>query len=179
MTKKTTKKITKKKTTAIQRFNDMSVEDKKALVAIAFPTVKNDKDLIRETLIKAEAQGYKPNDFLSGNVYVIPFKGKEKKVGLVASIEYLRQRAHRAGLIGIDAPIFEGTIKDGATLSCTITCRTEKGSFAATAYYTEYYDNQKPIWNTKPKTMIAKVAESQALRKMLPDENLPYIPEEM
>lgn len=176
--KTTTKKITKKKETNIKSFSDMSVEKKNALINIAFPTVKNDKELILQTLIKAEAQGYTPKDFLSGNVYVLPFKGKEKNVGLVASREYLLKRAHSAGLTGIDAPVFEGTVKEG-NLSCTVTCHKKDGHFAATVDYAEYYDSKKPLWNTKPKTMLAKVAESQALRKMLPEENLPYIPEEM
>ena len=48
------------------------------------------------------------------------------------------------------------------------------GDYSATVFFSEYYKtgkNGKPsLWDTKPRTMIAKVAEMHALRMACPEE---------
>ena len=79
-------------------------------------------------------------------------------------------------------PIYEE--KDGKIISCAVTVRKGQGEFSAKVYFTEYYKagyNGKPsLWDTKPRTMIAKVAEMHALRKACPEElSQAYTEEEM
>ena len=42
--------------------------------------------------------------------------------------------------------------------------------FSATAFYSEYAQHSNPIWKKMPKTMLAKCAESKALRKGWPTQ---------
>src|SRR5262249_1271140 len=102
------------------------------------------------------------------NVYAIPFKDG---YSLVSSIDYARKLGMRAGVVGKSAPSFE---MDGkAILSCTVTVKRQVkgviGEWTATVFFTEY-NTGKNLWNSKPRTMIAKVAEMHALRMACPEE---------
>jgi len=113
-------------------------------------------------------RGFEFKDFLEKNVYAIPFK---ESYSLVTSIDYARKIGMRSGVVGVSAPIYE---MDGSNiLSCTITVKRKVGEYigdyTATAFFSEYNTGRNQ-WATKPRTMIAKVAEMHALRKACPEE---------
>jgi hypothetical protein len=117
-------------------------------------------------------------DFLEKNVYAIPFKGE---YSLVTSIDYARKIGMKSGVVGKSEPKFVFD-KDGNVESCTITIKRKVdnyvGDYSATVFFDEYYKPPfkkngyeiKSLWDTKPKTMIAKVAEMHALRMACPEE---------
>lgn len=142
-----------------------------ALITTTFKglDVGNIKRAIREGMMR----GFTFKDFLEKNVYAIPFK---TGYSLVTSIDYARKVGMRSGVIGKSAPTFEE--KDGKIVSCTVTIKRKVGEtvgdYSETVFFAEYYKagyNGKPsLWDTKPRTMIAKVAEMHALRMACPEE---------
>lgn len=63
---------------------------------------------------------------------------------------------------------------------CRVYRKDRKFPQEAKAYFAEYADTRKPLWNAKPRIMLQKVAESLALRKAFPQElNGTYTEEEM
>ena len=168
----------------IQNEIKRELEDKKVLDALISTTFKGLKVpqvylAIQEGMIR----GFKFKDFLEKNVYAIPFKDG---YSLITSIDFARKRGMRSGVCGKSAPAFDE--KDGKIISCTITVKRKVGGYVgdytATVYYDEYakpglYGKQS-LWDTKPHTMIAKVAEMHALRMACPEELAEnYIVEEM
>lgn len=113
-------------------------------------------------------RGFNFQDFLEKNVYAIPFKSG---YSLVTSVDYARKIGMKSGVVGTSAPTYEE--KDGKIVSCTITVKRKVGDYvgdySATAYFSEY-NTGRNLWITKPRTMIAKVAEMHALRKACPEE---------
>ncbi len=119
-------------------------------------------------------RGFKFRDFLEKNVYAIPFKDG---YSLVTSIDYARKIGMRSGVVGKAAPQF--TYDDtGKVESCSITIKRrvgqDIGEYTSTVYFVEYYRAGKngypSLWDSKPRTMIAKVAEMHALRMACPEE---------
>lgn len=114
-------------------------------------------------------RGFTFKDFLEKNVYAIPFRDK---YSLVTSVDYARKIGMRSGVCGKSAPVFEED-KDGKIVSCTVTVKKQTGGvvgeFSATAYFSEY-NTGRNLWVSKPRTMIAKVAEMHALRMACPEE---------
>lgn len=92
------------------------------------------------------------------------------------SIDGMRLIAERTGqYLGSSEPKYEKTESNGKTIvSCTITVKKlvkeHEGEFSATVYLHEYNDSKSPLWNNKPLSMLAKVAESHALRKAFPEK---------
>ncbi len=113
-------------------------------------------------------RGFKFKDFLEKNVYAIPFR---ETYSLVTSIDYARKIGMRSGVVGKSKPEFEE--KDDKILSCTITVKRKVdeyiGEYSATAFFNEYSTGRN-LWTSKPRTMIAKVAEMHALRMACPEE---------
>jgi hypothetical protein len=112
-------------------------------------------------------RGFTFKDFLEKNVYAVPFGSG---YSLVTSIDYARKIGMKSGIVGVSAPTFEE--KDGKIVSCTITVKRKVsdyiGDYSATVYFDEY-NTKRNQWVTKPRTMIAKVAEMHALRKACPE----------
>jgi hypothetical protein len=137
-----------------------------ALVATTFKglEVTNVKKAIMEGMMR----GFKFNDFLEKNVYAIPFRGG---YSLVTSVDYARKIGMRSGVVGKSAPTFEE--KEGRIISCSITIKRNVGGvigdYTATVYFDEYSTGNN-LWKSKPRTMIAKVAEMHALRMACPEE---------
>ena len=83
----------------------------------------------------------------------------------------------RSGIVGKDKPIFEED-KNGNIVSCTVTVKRKLpgrqtiGDFAETVYFAEY-STQRNLWVSKPRTMLAKVAEMHALRPGLSPRDSP------
>lgn len=148
----------------------------RALLATTFK--KLNATSMRQAIMEGMIRGFKFKDFLEKNVYAIPFKDG---YSLVTSIDYARKRGMRAGIVGKNAPLFE---MDGKSpISCTVTVKRKigdyVGEYTATVYFDEYTTRMN-LWLTKPRTMLAKVAEMHALRMACPEElSQTYTEEEM
>lgn len=122
----------------------------------------------KRAMLEGMMRGFTFKDFLEKNVYAIPFKNT---YSLVSSIDYARKVGMRSGVVGVSAPSYELDGKN--VISCTITVKRKVaeyvGEYSATVYFDEYNTGYN-LWKTKPKTMIAKVAEMHALRKACPEE---------
>jgi phage recombination protein Bet len=118
---------------------------------------------------------------------------REKKMTIMASIDGFRLTAKRGGIEAIDEPEFEYDARlrsDSNPLGIVkATVRVwRKGVDRPTvgvAYWDEYAQTKRDgglmgLWPKMPRTMIAKCAEAQALRKAAPEElSGLYAPEEM
>lgn len=138
----------------------------KALLATTFKGLS--AVVMKQAIMEGLMRGFKFKDFLEKNVYAIPFSGG---YSLITSIDYARKLGFRSGVCGVSAPSYEE--KDGKVISCSVTVKRQNagvvGEFTATVYFDEY-STDKNLWRTKPRTMIAKVAEMHALRKACPEE---------
>lgn len=132
----------------------------------------------KRAMLEGVMRGFKFDDFLQKNVYAIPFNSQDgQKYSLITSIDYARKIGQRSGVVGKSKPEFEQD-EEGKIISCTITIKKKVGEqigeYTDTVYFDEYYKagkNGKPsLWDTKPRTMIAKVAEMHALRQACPEE---------
>ena len=124
----------------------------------------------KRAMLEGMLRGFKFKDFLEKNVYAIPYGAK---YSLVTSIDYSRKIGAKSGVVGVDAPKFKYDEK-GKVESCSVTIKKRfadgyVGDFTAEPDFNEYTTG-KNLWLTKPKTMIAKVAEMHALRKACPEE---------
>src|SRR3981189_3634379 len=156
-------------------------ETLKTLVATTFKGLN--AAVVPQAIVEGMIRGFTFKDFLERNIYAIPFK---EGYGLVTSIDWARKIGMRSGVMGKSAPSFE---TDGdKVVSCTITIKRkvgdEVGEFTDTAYFVEYYrpgrNSYPSLWDSKPRTMIAKVAEMHALRMACPEELAQsYVEEEM
>lgn len=151
-------------------------EVKRALLATTFKGLS--EIVMKQAILEGMMRGFTFKDFLEKNVYAIPFSGG---YSLITSIDYARKVGMRSSVVGISAPLYNE--KDGKVISCTITVKRAVwgniGEYSATAYMDEY-DTGKNLWRSKPRTMIAKVAEMHALRKACPEElSQAYTEEEM
>ena len=151
-------------------------EIQKQLLEIAFKglTVQSMQRAIMEGMIR----GFEFKDFLEKNVYAIPFGAN---YSLVTSVDYARKIGMRSGVVGVSAPEYE---TDGQNIiSCLVTVKRKVndyiGEYSAKVYFSEYTTGRN-LWTTKPRTMIAKVAEMHALRKACPEElSQSYVEEEL
>jgi tRNA-binding EMAP/Myf-like protein len=141
---------------------------------------------MRKAMFEGMMRGFQFKDFLEKNVYAIPFKDN---YSLITSIDYARKIGIRSGVCGKSKPEFEED--NDKIISCTITIKKKTGNyigdFSETAFFSEYYKKPfvkngyevKSLWDTKPRTMIAKVAEMHALRMACPEElSQVYVEEE-
>jgi phage recombination protein Bet len=114
-------------------------------------------------------------DPLSKQISLIPFGGVWQ---MIVTIDGYRAIAEQTGAYaGMDAPVFtyEGDertaagkrIPDSATVTVYKLINGVKYPFSAMVFWEEY-STGKNNWNTMPRTMLAKVAESHALRKAFP-----------
>jgi len=142
----------------------------------------------KQAMLEGLMRGFKFEDFLKKDVYAVPFKGN---YSLVTSIDHNRKIGMRSGVVGKEKPEYEYK-EDGTVESCTVTVKKQAkesnyiGDYIATVFFDEYYSGHKnpdgsirvnqygqvkpTLWDTKPRTMIAKVAEMHALRMACPEE---------
>lgn len=145
------------------------IADKEVFGALLSTTFKGlEAQNAKRAMLEGMMRGFTFKDFLEKNVYAIPFKNT---YSLVSSIDYARKVGMRSGVVGVSAPSYE---LDGKNIiSCTITVKRKigeyVGEYSATVYFDEYNTGYN-LWKSKPKTMIAKVAEMHALRKACPEE---------
>ena len=159
--------------------------DPKVATALLETTFKNlTPDNMKKAIMEGMIRGFTFKDFLEKNIYAIKYGNG---YSLVTSIDNNRKIGMKSGIIGTDAPIYEMTEEKTASgipkpESCTITVKRmingHVGEFTAQVYFDEYYKEGKTfdgkytpsMWDMKPRTMIAKVAEMHALRKACPEE---------
>lgn len=137
-----------------------------ALVATAFKGLETKQVYL--AIQEGMMRGFQFKDFLEKNVYAVKYGSG---YSLITSIDYARKIGMRSGVIGKSAPTFEE--KDGKIVSCTITIKKSThgtvGEYSATVFFDEYSTGRN-LWTSKPRTMIAKVAEMHALRMACPEE---------
>lgn len=158
---------------------------KEVMSALVETTFKGlNQNLIPRAIMEGMMRGFEFKDFLEKNIYAIPFHNRQtgiQEYSLITSIDYARKIGMRSGVVGVSAPVYE---MDGdKILSCTITIKRKVsdyvGDYTATAFFSEYNTGRNQ-WVSKPRTMIAKVAEMHALRKACPEElSQTYTEEEM
>lgn len=150
----------------------------RSLLATTFSSLK--EPVMKEALLAAMMRGFKFEDFLNKNVYAISYGSG---YNLVTSIAYARKIAAMSGTYaGKSEPSYVDDA-DGHILTCSVTVKKVVNGaicdFAAKVYFKEYTTG-KSQWGTKPRTMIAKVAEMHALRMAFPEElSEAFVEEEM
>jgi phage recombination protein Bet len=113
-------------------------------------------------------------------IYFVEFKNEVK---FLTGYEVYLKRAEDTGLLDGWATEFKGDWKnDKNSLSCVITIwRTDRQHpFVHEVFFSEY-DGKNYIWNSKPRTMLKKVAISQGFRLCFPKHlgGMPYTSDEM
>ena len=162
---------------------DAQLADGQTMQSLIDTTFKGmEPPVVKRAILEGVLRGFTFKDFLEKNVYAIPFKNYktgEKSYSLVTSIDYARKIGMKSGVCGKSAPQFE--FDEKKLVSCTITVKRKVGEhigeYSETVYFDEY-NTSKNLWTTKPKTMLAKVAEMHALRSACPEEMSPMYSEE-
>jgi len=165
--------------TQVQLINDQvnkELADPKTNGALLATTFKGlSVDSMKQAIVEGMIRGFSFKNFLQKDVYAVPFKNG---YSLVTSIDYARKIGMASGIMGKKAPEFEMSSDGKKIISCTVTVQRlisgHIGDFTATVFFDEYYKSGKngypSLWDSKPRTMIAKVAEMHALRMACPEE---------
>jgi hypothetical protein len=124
---------------------------------------------MKQALMEGMIRGFTFEDFMKRDVYAIPYGGK---YSLITAIDYNRKIGMQSGIVGKDAPVYVMDETGKKIISCSVTVHRKidgyVGAFTAEVYFAEY-SSGKNLWLTKPRTMIAKVAEMHALRMACPE----------
>ena len=152
-------------------------ETVKMLVATTFKGLN--EAIIPQAITEGILRGFTFKDFLEKNVYAIPYG---QGYSLVTSIDYARKIGGRSGVVGKSEPTYREEGDLGLTCSITVKKKFQDGyigDFSANVYFKEFTTG-KNLWATKPRMMIAKVAEMHALRMACPEElSQSYVEEEL
>ena len=137
----------------------------------------------RIRLIKQQVANGAPDNLFAAMIEIARTRGLDplaKQISLInfggtwqitTTIDGYRALAEQTGAYaGSDAAVFTET-EQGGILSATVTVWKmvdhQRVPFSATVYWAEYNANNF-TWKKMPRTMLAKVAESHALRKAFP-----------
>lgn len=176
-----TTQVTKSESMIVQYKKEIDTQlvDQATITSLIETTFKKlTPQMVKRAMLEGMMRGFSMDDFLKKNVYAVPF-GSEYT--LITSIGHARQVGQKSGVVGKSAPKYEDGA-DGNPLTCTVTIEKKVGDhigdFTATVYFDEYYTPGKTyngkytesMWDKKPRTMIAKVAEMHALRMACPEE---------
>lgn len=179
-----------------QKEIDAQVGDPKVAQTLVTTVFKGlTQDSMKAALLEGRIRGFEFKSFLDKDIYAVPYG---QGYSLVNSIDFVRKIGMKSGIVGKLAPKY--VEEDGKIITCEVTVKrmvgTFVGEFTALVYFKEYYAGHKNedgtikknkygdvkpgLWDTKPHTMIAKVAEMHALRMACPEELAQtYIEEEM
>ncbi len=132
----------------------------------------------------AQVCAAKQMDPFSGEIYMIKRKGKPT---IQTGIDGFRAQAERSGYYaGSDKPVFIFDDNGRPTQASVTVYKMVMGAripFTAEIWWDEFYPGDgEPgfMWRAKPKLMLGKCAEAQALRKAFPRQLAGmHIPEEM
>lgn len=174
--------------TQVQLVNEeinRELADPKTGAALLATTFKGlNATLMKQAIMEGMIRGFTFADFLKKDVYALPFKDKNTGLGysLITSIDKARKIAQKAGQCGKKAPVYTFT-DNGRIETCSVTVQKKVdnyiGDYTAEVYFSEY-DKKQNLWVSKPRTMIAKVAEMHALRSAFPEElDKIYVEDEM
>ena len=109
-------------------------------------------------------------------IYAVTFKGQ---TNIITGYEVYLKRAERTGKLNGVKVKFE---TEGNDIKCVVEISRKDWSmpFVHEVYMSEYNTHQA-LWQTKPRTMLRKVAMSQAYRMAFPDElgGMPYTQDEL
>lgn len=145
-----------------------TIEESKAIEVLGrslYPNAK--RESIGLVLSYCKARNLDP---FTKPVHIVPMGGQEV---IMPSIDLYRLQASRTGLLaGISEPEFTFT-ENGQIESCRVTVRRllptgNVAEFTAREYFSEC-QGKSPIWRSRPRGMLAKCAESQALRRAFPE----------
>ena len=145
-----------------------TLEESKAIEVLGrslYPNAK--KESIALVLSYCKARNLDP---FQKPVHIVPMGSQEV---IMPSIDLYRLQASRTGLLaGISEPEF-GFDKNGGLEWCRVTVkRLLTGGVVAEFTAREFLSEcqaKSPVWNKRPKGMLAKCAESQALRRAFPE----------
>lgn len=163
----------------------------KVLLATTFKKLSFDQ--MRQAILEWMIRWFTFKNFLQKDIYAVPYGGW---YSLITSIDFARKVWQDGWIVWTDIPVFTKTKWEDwieRIESCTMTVKKRFADwyvwdFSAIVYFFEYYKAWKTynweytpsLWDTKPHTMIAKVAEMHALRKACPEKlDKQYIEEEM
>ncbi len=133
---------------------------------------------MKQAIMEGMLLGFSFKNFLQKDVYAVPYGSG---YSLITSIGFARKIATRTGkYCGKSKPIY--VENDNKIDTCEITVKKMTngfvGDYTSEVYFKEY-STGKNVWASKPHTMIAKVAEMQALRSAFPEElDKVYVEEE-
>lgn len=158
-----------KEISVIKQLVEKELSNKETVTTLVATTFKGlQPAAMKQAMVEGMMRGFTFRDFLEKNIYAVPFGGN---YSLVTSIDHSRKIGMRSGVIGKSAPVY--TEKEGKIETCSVTIKRkidgEIGEFTSLVYFSEYTTG-KNLWATKPRTMIAKVAEMHALRMACPEE---------
>ena len=126
--------------------------------------------LMEKAIFEGMTRGFTFKNFLQKDVYAIPYGSG---YSLVTSIDYCRKIAMRSGLAGKSEPLYEEAKDGGNPIACSVTIKRNVagviGDYTAKVYFKEFTTGRN-LWTSKPRNMIAKVAEMHALRSAFPEE---------
>lgn len=157
-------------------FNNAEIA--KTLLATTFKGLQ--APAARQAMLEGRMRGFTFENFLKKDVYAVPFG---QNYSLVTSIDYARKVAMESGsFAGKDAPVYQYDDK-GVIISCSMTVyrmvNNVRCPFTSLVFFEEYA-GKGGLWGSKPRTMIAKVAEMHALRMSFPETlDKAYSEEEM
>lgn len=149
--------------------------DKNVVATLISTTFKGmSETTMKKAIMEGMIRGFEFKDFLNKDVYAISY-GND--YSLVTSIDYMRKVAAQNGQTGKDEPFFEDD-ENGNPKTCSLSVYRNGNKYTAKVYFNEY-STGKNQWLSKPRTMLAKVAEMHALRMAFPEElSKSYIEEE-
>ena len=166
----------------IKKEINLKIGDKETFGVLVATTFNGlDAGKAKRAMMEGMMRGFTFQDFLKKDVYAIPFKGG---YSLITSIDYSRKLGMKGGIVGTDEAIYEMSEDGTSIVSCSVKVYKQfesgyVGNFVAKVYFTEYTTGNN-LWKSKPRTMIAKVAEMHALRKACPEElSNSFVVEEM
>jgi phage recombination protein Bet len=145
--------------------------------SIVFPSSTNDE--FQFFIFECLRRNVHPLDRLIYPVKRHDNATNEDRITFQVSIDYLRMESEASeDYAGMDEPEYGEWLTDHPEWAKVVVYRYikrpdntyERIGFSATAYWTEFYPGEKLgfMWRSKPRLMLAKVAEAQARRRAWP-----------
>lgn len=156
---------------------DLSPDQQKTILENLGLKLSGDKAVSPEELKMYAWQGQRLGlDMFNKEIYLIGRKSRDLNRVVYTpqiSIDGMRLIAERTGKY-LGSKVDFDTYGENKKLKCTVTVKKligqNIGEFEGVAYIDEFYQSDAPLWKKMPRTMLAKCAESQALRKAFPDK---------
>lgn len=163
------------------KHSDVEIDEKKIVEFMDASGVGKELTAGEKKQFIEVSRAYQLNPF-KREIYCIPYgKGQYRRLSIITGYEVYLKRAERTGSLDGWHVEIEGNRKDGS-LKAVVTIHRKDWShpFVHEAYWAEYKQDNR-MWDSKPLTMIKKVAIAQAFRMCFPDEfgGMPYTSDEL